>query len=164
MREISPEMALFVAPFKNHIQATKAYVKFGREIADNTIYIIAEKSDADTKMLTEELRCFGATKIENFDRYQELEISIRVPTKMPLEVAHLMLNKESSGILAVLFHLCGQPKIRKKQLTFKYRGPRIHFFAKHPKRGVMVNSILVGQRFVDVPSIMQIKTIREYSP
>jgi hypothetical protein len=67
----------------------------------------------------------GPLKIEVYDAYQELTITVQCPRGLSVKTTPLILDAETAELLNRLYPLCKTKKIRNETIILKYAGERI---------------------------------------
>jgi hypothetical protein len=119
-----------VAEFPDRKAATKAVAKFGGSRFGNKMGVTFDNGEYGTMdEAADKLEIAGALGVKQYYSYQELTVTITVPTGSTLGSLAVVIGAELATILKELTRLCKEPtttvKGNTKTLIFKYAGESI---------------------------------------
>jgi len=106
-------------------------------------------------------------KAESYSNYQELRITLKVPTGLSTVASLLVLDTETARVVGELERRCGQPQVHQhaetQTWTFNYCGQRILYYALGKKSQFIRRNFNFDGEFFKVPNEVTTLILREYS-
>ena len=146
--------------------ASKCDVNFIGHAYENGVAVAVSGKCGCTDRLLQRLKALNI-KAQSYSHYQELRITLNVPTGLSAATSLLVLNADTAKVIRELERRCGQPRIRSQAetqtWTFNYCGQRILHYRQNGKRQFVNRDFDFGDGLVKAPSDLATLILREYS-